>query len=367
MNRREFVLVAGLVSAMSAVTGSQAPPAGNVTREPDGTIRIREAVMPPSAILSAGAKEVLASAAAGRGGGRGGRGGAAAEPISMTERRAQMNADLQPRVEHMRELYPVNVEETTIDGISVAIVTPKDGVPERNRHRIMLNVPGGGFVTGIRANGLFISIPVASLGEMTVVTALYRQGPEHRFPAATEDLLKIYKWALNDHDPEAIGMFGCSAGGLLVAQTIAAALLDDLPAPGAAGIYCAGATARFDGDSHNWSQLLSNGGSTENTNVIATGPDGYLNGIDTTQAAVSPVNNLALLARFPPTILATGTRDFAMSQAAFTHRQMLKAGLETDLLIYDGLGHGFMTNPDLPESRDLYELTVKFYDKHLAQ
>jgi acetyl esterase/lipase len=101
--------------------------------------------------------------------------------------------------------------------------------------------------------------------------------------------------------------------------------------------------------------------------VIASGPDGYFRGIDTTQAIVSPVNDLALLATFPPTLYATGTRDFAMSQAAYSHRRMLRAGVESDLLIYDGLGHGFMTNPELPESRDLYELSVKFYDRHLAK
>jgi acetyl esterase/lipase len=238
-------------------------------------------------------------------------------------------------------------------------------VPERNQHRILLNVPGGGFSTGIRANGLFFSIPAASIGQVKVVTALYRQGPEARFPAATEDFMKVYKWALKDHNPKAIGMFGCSAGGALVAQTIAAALLSDMPVPGAAGIYCAGAGARFDGDSNNFSQLLRNGGSTNTTNIIASRPGQYFDGIDGMQPAASPINDLTLLAKFPPTIFGTGTRDFAMSQAAFAHRQLLKLGVETDLLIYDGLGHGFMTYVDIPEARDFHEITARFFDKHL--
>jgi monoterpene epsilon-lactone hydrolase len=348
--------------AMSAVALAQAPAQRKVTTDQDGVIHITDGMMPPSSILSDEAKRVLAAQ---RGGGP--APAPAEQSVSMAERRAKMNADLQPRVAHMRELYPVDIEETTIDGISVAVVTPKGGVPERNKNRIMLNVPGGGFTTGIRANGLFFSIPAASLGQMKVVTALYRQGPEDRFPAATEDFMKVYKWALKDHNPKAIGMFGCSAGGALVAQTIAAALLSGMPAPGAAGIYCSGASARFDGDSNNFGQLLSNGGSANTKNVIASGPGQYFDGIDATQPAASPVNDLALLAKFPPTIFATGTRDFAMSQAAFAHRQLLKVGVDTDLLIYDGLGHGFMTNPDIPESRDFYELTIKFFDRHLAR
>ncbi len=351
---------------ISAVALAQAPGRGpvKVTTDKDGVAHITDGVMPMSSVLSEKGKAILLAPRTPTEGP--GAAAPAAQDISMAERRAQMNADLQPRVVHMREIYPVDIEETTIDGISVAVVTPKGGVPANNKGRILLNVPGGGFSTGIRANGLFFSIPAASLGKVMVVTALYRQGPEAKFPAATEDFMKVYKWALKDHNPKAIGMLGCSAGGALVAQTIAAALIAGLPAPGAAGIYCAGAGARFDGDSNNLSQLLSNGGSTNTKNIIASGPGGYFEGIDATQPAADPVNHPELLAKFPPTIFGTGTRDFAMSQAAYSHRQMLKAGVDSDLLIYDGLGHGFMTDPDIPESRDFHEITAKFFDKHLA-
>ena len=44
------------------------------------------------------------------------------------------------------------------------VKTDKDG--------IMLNMPGGAFSTVILVNGLFFSIPAASVGQMTVVTAL---------------------------------------------------------------------------------------------------------------------------------------------------------------------------------------------------
>ncbi len=336
---------------------------GGVTRGADGTINLPAGVMPPSVIMSDAAKALLVPSGAGRGGGR----GAAAEPpASMADQRIQMNAALQPRVEHMRELYPVDIEEATVDGISIAIVTPKGGVPERNRNRIMLNVPGGGFVTGIRANGLFISIPVAALGQMKVVTALYRQGPEERFPAATEDFLKVYKWALQDHNPANVGMFGCSAGGTLVAETIAAAIVGGMPAPGVAGLYCSGATAHYDGDSQSYSQLLSGSSGGDPHVVIGAGPDGYFNGVDAEQPTASPINDRNLIAKFPPTLLATGTRDFAMSAAALTNRRLVAAGIDTQLLIFDGMGHGFMTNPDLPESRELYEDSVRFYDKHLG-
>jgi epsilon-lactone hydrolase len=44
-----------------------------------------------------------------------------------------------------------------------------------------------------------------------------------------------------------------------------------------------------------------------------------------------------------------------------------KAGVDTRLLVYDGLYHGFMTNPDFPEAREAYQITADFYDKHLGR
>ena len=149
----------------------------------------------------------------------------------MAELRRRMNETLQPNVKHMRDAFPVDVEETTIDGISVAIVTPKGGVPARNQNRLMINAPGGSFHSGIRANGLLISIPVAAVGQFRVVRLLYRQGPEHRFPAATEDFTTVYKAVLKSYKASNIGLVGCSAGGALIAQSVAHFQQAGLPRP----------------------------------------------------------------------------------------------------------------------------------------
>jgi acetyl esterase/lipase len=93
----------------------------------------------------------------------------------------------------------------------------------------------------------------------------------------------------------------------------------------------------------------------------------YFTGVDMNQFVVSPTLDPALLQKFPPTIFFTATRDFAMSGAAFSHRQLLKAGVESELLVYDGLYHGFMTNPDFPESQEAYKLTAAFFDQYLGK
>jgi acetyl esterase/lipase len=351
------LLALTLLAGGPALALAQQAPASKVGIDADGSARIESATIPLSDILSEEARAIVRRTRPTEGP------GAAPPPKTedMAEVRRRMNEALQPNVQHMRELFPVDVEETTIDGISVAIITPKGGVPARNKNRLMINAPGGGFRTGIRANGLLISIPVAAVGQFKVVSLLYRQGPEFKFPAATDDFTTVYKAMLKRYKASNIGLVGCSAGGALVAQSVAHFQQAGLPRPGALGIYCAGADARFtSGDSAAFAALA--------TGVAIGKPPGpgYLDDVSPDDPKVSPAVDLKVLEKFPPTLFATGTRDFAMSSAAYGHRRMLKAGVESDLLIYDGLGHGFMTNPDYPEARDLYQIAAKFYDKHLG-
>ena len=332
----------------------------------DGTIEIDGVSMPLPDLLSDGGKAVLMRT-------RPTEGPGAPVPLpsdiaDMEKLRSVYNQNLQPNVDHMRDVFPVDIEETTINGISAAIITPKGGVPERNRHRLLLNGPGGGFRTGVRGNGLLISIPMAATLGVKVISILYRQGPEYQFPAASEDLLKVWDAVTKDYKPENVGMFGCSAGGTLVTQTTAILIRDGRPTPGVLGVYCSGLGPGANGDSRFFSQLAV-------TNVAAGLPSGappaggmtYFTGVDMNQFIVSPTLDPVLLKKFPPTIFFTATRDFAMSGAAFGHRQLLKAGVDSDLLIYDGLYHGFMTNPDFPEAQEAYKLTAAFFDEHLGR
>ncbi len=92
--------------------------------------------------------------------------------------------------EAMRALYPVEERQDTVDGVPIDVVTPREVVPSSNQNLVLINLHGGGFVFGARWVGLTESIPIASLGKIKVVTVDYRMGPEHLFPAASEDVAK---------------------------------------------------------------------------------------------------------------------------------------------------------------------------------
>jgi len=79
---------------------------------------------------------------------------------------------------------------------------------------VLINLHGGASV-GAHGGGLVESIPVASVGKLKVISIDYRQGRrplpggERRRRCGVHALLKRYK-------PQNIGIYGCSAGGVLM-------------------------------------------------------------------------------------------------------------------------------------------------------
>ena len=190
---------------------------------------------------------------------------------------------------------------------------PRAGCAPRNAHRLILNGPGGGFRTGVRGNGLLISIPIAAHMGIKVVSILYRQGPEYQFPAASEDLLKVWNHYLKEYPAKNIGMVGCSAGGSLVSQTTAILIQQGKATPGALGVYCSGLGAVGSGDSAFFSTLaVTNisaaaarpGGPATAGSVPVSGADArnYYTGVDMHQFIVNPTLDDKRLAKFPPTL-----------------------------------------------------------------
>jgi monoterpene epsilon-lactone hydrolase len=265
----------------------------------------------------------------------------------------------QPFIEEARELYPVNEEVLEINGVYTEVFTPQSGVPTENAGRVLINLHGGGFTFGARTEGRLESIPVASVAKMKVISVDYRQGPEHKFPAASEDVAAVYIELLKTHLPGQIGIFGCSAGGLLTAQSVAWFQAHNIPQPGAVGIFCAGAGEFMVGDSIPISKAL-------NTS-LGDGNMPYFEGASWNDPLVAPVNHRDVMAAFPPTLVISSTRDMALSSALTTHQRLISAGVESELHIYEGLMHYFFMATDVPESRQVFDITARFFDRHLAR
>ena len=74
-----------------------------------------------------------------------------------------------------------------------------------------------------------------------------------------------------------------------------------------------------------------------------------------------------VLAKFPPTLIITATRGFELSSAVYTHSLLVKQGVDAELHAWERMFHGFFHSPDGPESRDCYDVIVRFVDRHLGR
>jgi epsilon-lactone hydrolase len=92
----------------------------------------------------------------------------------------------------------------------------------------------------------------------------------------------------------------------------------------------------------------------------------YFSEVDPRDPLVSPVLDPKMLARFPPTLLITGSRDFMLSSAVHTHAQLVKAGVHADLHILEGMWHAFFYSVDMPESKQAYEIIARFFNERLG-
>jgi acetyl esterase/lipase len=209
------------------------------------------------------------------------------------------------------------------------------------------------------------------MGRIRVLSVDYRQGPKHHFPAASEDVASVYRELLKTHRPQDIGIYGCSAGGMLTGMAVAWFQKHALPRPGAVALLCAGMTLSqtgFGGDAAYTSAAIgeSRAPPPPPQKVAATSPLGYLSGVSLTDPLAAPASSPEVLAKFPPTLIVSGTRAFDLSSAAHTHALLVKQGVDADLHVWEGMFHGFFYNVDVPESRDCYDVVVKFFARHLG-
>ncbi len=270
--------------------------------------------------------------------------------------------------QEVKKRYPVDVEAQIIGGIYTDVYTPKSGVPERNRERVLLHLHGGNFMLGAYWVGELAARPIASLGKYKVISVDYRQFPEATHPAAIDDTIAVYKALLATYPAENIGVYGCSAGGGLAKQAVIWADKEGLPMFGGVGIFGAGATMAYD-SSFIGSAMLGVTPVVDAMDWLVNDEPykhGYFKGSVFSRDVMPTESDHSIYARFPPSLLISSSRDYNFSGTINAHSRLIKAGIEADLHMWEGLGHCFMSKPTLPESREAHQVTVDFFDKHLG-
>lgn len=251
----------------------------------------------------------------------------------------------------LREKMGVTVEQSTIAGVNVFSITPKEILPD-NRDRVLINFHGGGYVLNPGEAGTAEAIMMAGFAKVRVIAVDYRMPPDFPYPAAMDDAIAVYRSVLASSEPAKVGVFGTSTGGAMVLALVLRAKAEGLPLPGA---IAAGTP---------WSDLEKNGDSyftndsVDNVLVRYEGWLGdaaklYANGHDMKDPYLSPIYGDHR--NSPPTILATGTRDLFLSNTVRVHRKLREAGSVADLVVFEGLSHAqYLFSADMHEAREYF-------------
>jgi monoterpene epsilon-lactone hydrolase len=69
----------------------------------------------------------------------------------------------------------------------------------------------------------------------------------------------------------------------------------------------------------------------------------------------------------PPTLLVTSARDLLLSDTSRLQLVLQRAGVDSQLLVYEVLPHAFWYHFELPETRDALGAMAKFFEARLTR
>lgn len=249
----------------------------------------------------------------------------------------------------------VDVSDLTVNGLPMAMVSPKD---ELSRG-VILYLHGGGYSGGDITYAKGFSTVLASKMGIKVLAVEYRLAPEHIFPAAVDDCLTAYEHLLSlGYSPEEILLAGESAGGGLCYSLCLKLREAGRKMP--AGIIAISP----------WTDLTASGKSYEENKRndlsmkigrLTRFADRYIYGKDTPNGnkefrsteedilkdkelkqhpLASPL--FADLTGMPPSIIFVGEHEIMRDDATGIHTKLLKQGAESHIYIGKKKWHAYI-------------------------
>jgi acetyl esterase/lipase len=341
-----LLFLSSTLFAQQGTTAAQAPDRDTSYIDANGAAHVTR-VVPIPADLSPEAKKILARPMSD-----------AQRPQTLAERRHGTDVWQAHAGEVSRQIYPVNLAESTLAGVPVRIVTP---LADMSPDRVLINLHGGGFNSD--SGSLTETIPIANLTRMKVVAVLYRLAPEHPFPAGVDDAVAVYKELLKTYKPAHIALYGTSAGAIMTPEVVMRLRQLGLPLPGALGVFSGMGDFSRDGDSQAMYALNGLSGPLGPPQPHPHKPE-YIGSADPRNPVLSPL--FGDLSNMPPTLFITSERDLLLSGTTILDRAFLRAGNNNDqLVVFEGLPHAFWNDATLPESKEADGIMAHFFLRHL--
>ena len=240
--------------------------------------------------------------------------------------------------------FGVRVERTTVAGLYAEWLRPKRAPDDK----VLLYLHGGAYVIGsCLSHGQMVS-HIARAAGINALVPEYRLSPEHKFPAAIEDCVAVYRELLTSGmRPENIVIAGDSAGGGLTVATLLSLRDAGDPLPGAAvllspylDVTASGESATTRADQDPWFRA-------SDMKVVVSN---YCGADELNNPLVSPV--FAEVQGLPPVLIQVGDDEILLSDSTRFADKIRAAGGTVDIEIWPEMWHVFqLFVGKMPEAR----------------
>ena len=239
--------------------------------------------------------------------------------------------------------FGVKIARDEINGLYAEWLTPKDSMDGK----LLLYLHGGAYVVGGCDMYRQMVSHMARAGRIQALLPEYRLSPEHKYPAAIDDAVGIYRTLLQQGiKPESIIFVGDSAGGgLAVATLLALSDAGDL-LPAAAVLLSPFLDVSGSGESMQSRAMQDPWFHAEDISTIA---DYYCAAEQRREPLVSPV--FADVGGLPPLYIQVGDDEILLSDSERIAQKIKVAGGEVELEVWPEMWHVFqMFIGKMPES-----------------
>jgi epsilon-lactone hydrolase len=253
----------------------------------------------------------------------------------------------------------ITINEQFIEGMKSEWLIPIDS----NTKKVILYVHGGGYVSGSCSDHRGF---VAKFAKNTGVQNLlyeYRLAPEHSFPAALDDSVKIYQWLLaSGFKPDNIIIAGESAGGGLCLATLLALKERSIPLP-IAGVAISP-----------WTDLTCSSESYKTKNKLSPAPlnswtifsQYYVGDNNAENPLISPL--FGDLKGLPPIFINSGEDDELYEDGEKFYLKSKEAGIDIQFRAGRGMLHCYpLLSPMFREATEAMNEIVGFIKKKLKE
>jgi acetyl esterase/lipase len=246
-------------------------------------------------------------------------------PVNLEKFRANMETTA-------RDL-PAEVDGTMIDagGVPAELQVTQDAATEN----LIIYFHGGGYIGGSIATHRNLTGHLALRSRYGVLSVEYRLAPEHAHPAAVEDAVTSYQWALaNGYEPENIALAGDSAGGGLTAACLIDLRNKQLPLPAAAVLISPWLDMSLTGES-----MVTNDEKDSSISAISMPRtrELFISEDQMKDPLASPLE--ADLGGLPPLLLQVGDEEILLSDSERFTEKATTSGVDVELRIWPEMFH----------------------------